>query len=292
MATIVWGQTGERVYETGVDRGVLYQPDMAGEYGDGVAWNGLTAVTESPSGAESNKQYADNGVYLNLLSAEESNFTIEAFTYPLKFEENDGSASPVPGVVLTQQDRKPFGFAYRTLVGNDQQGQNAGYKIHLCYGCLASPSEKARNTINESPEATAFSWEVSTTPAQVGTIGGKLYKPTAHLIVDSRLTDAAKLTALEEALYGTASEEPYMPLPAAVIAMVGTALTEAALVAPSYNAATKEITFPVITGVVFKIDGVTKTGTVTITKDEVVRAYASPGYKFPTPHVDEWLYEF
>lgn len=292
MTKIVWGAPGTKTYETGVDHGVLFQPDLAGEYMDGVAWNGLTNVTESPTGAESNKHYADNGVYANLQSKEESNFTIEAFSYPLEFEQNDGSASPVAGVVLTQQVRKPFGFSYRTLIGNDLQGQGYGYKIHLYYGCLASPSEKPRNTINETVEPTAFSWEISTTPVTVGTIGGVEYSPMAHLIIDSTKTDPAKLADLEEILYGTADEDPMMPLPADVIALVGTTLTEAALVAPSYDSGTKTITFPVVAGVKYTVSGVTKTGTMVITKDEVVRAYPLTGYKFPDPHVDEWLYEF
>jgi hypothetical protein len=289
---IEWDKVGERFFETGVDHGVLYQPDVVGEYMDGTGWNGLTAVNESPSGAEANPQYADNIKYLNLLSVEESAFTIEAFSYPLAFEQNDGSASPVPGVLLTQQRRKPFGFSYRSLIGNDVEGQDLGYKIHLCYGCLAAPSEKARNTINESPEATPFSWEVSTTPVAVGTIGGIAYKPTAHLIIDSTKTDPVKLAALEDILYGTANEDPMMPLPADVIALVGTTLVEAALVAPSYNSATKTITFPVITGVNFYVGGVLQDDPLVITEDTVVRAYPVTGYKFPTPHVDEWLYEF
>lgn len=292
MTTIVWDKTGERFFETGVDHGVLYQPDLVGEYVEGVPWNGLTAVTDSPSGAEPTPHYADNIKYLNLMSAEEAAFTIEAFYYPLAFEQNDGSASPVAGVTLTQQRRKLFGFSYRTLIGNDLEGQHFGYKIHLCYGCLAAPSEKARNTINESPEATPFSWAVSSTPVSVGTIGGTTYDPTAHLIIDSTKTDPVKLAALEAVLYGTTEDEPMMPQPADVIALVGTTLIEAALVAPSYNDTTKTITFPVIAGVKFTVAGVTKTGTMVITKDEVVKAYPLTGYKFPVPSVDEWLYEF
>lgn len=289
---IVWDGTGQRRYETGVDHGVLYQLDLAGEYVDGVAWNGLTTVTESPSGAEANPQYADNMKYLNLMSAEEFAATIEAFTYPPEFGQNDGSAEPAPGITIAQQRRRTFGFCYRTLLGNDVQGQDYGYLLHLVYGCLAAPSEKARNTINDSPEATPFSWEVSTTPVPVGTIGGTTYKPTAHLVINSTTTDPAKLAALEEMLYGTADDEPIMPLPADVIALVSTVLTEAALVPPSYNSATKVITFPVIAGVKFTVGGVTKTGTMTIVADTVVKAYPLTGYKFPDPHVNAWLYEY
>lgn len=215
MAKLTWDATGDRLYETGVDRGVLYPITTGSTYGTGVAWNGLTAVNESPSGAESNPQYADNIKYLDLTSAEEFGFTIEAFTYPVEFEECDGSAILVEGVTIGQQTRKTFGFSYRTLVGNDTEGTAHGYKIHLCYGCKASPSEKSRSTVNDSPEAVAFSWEVTTTPVNVNG-----HKPTSHLVVDTTVADAEKVTALETKLYGDSSSgTPTLPTPDEVYTM-------------------------------------------------------------------------
>lgn len=208
MSKLVWDQTGERRYETGVKNGVLYVQGAGGVYGNGVAWNGLTAVTESPSGAEPTPLYADDIKYLNLLSNEEFAATIEAYTYPEEFEQCDGSAELAPGVSIGQQDRKTFGFCYRTTLGNDTEGNNHGYKIHIVYGCLAAPSEKAYATINDSPEAITFSWEVSTTPVNVT---GK--KPTASITIDSTKVDAEKLAALEAKLYGTEDQEPTLPLP-------------------------------------------------------------------------------
>ena len=207
MSKIVWDQTGERLYETGVNHGVLYIP-TSGAYSKGVAWNGLTAVTESPSGAEATALYADDIKYLNLMSAEEFACTIEAYTYPDEFAECDGSASLVAGVNIGQQPRKTFGLCYRTTIGNDTDGNAHGYKLHMVYGCLASPSEKAYATINDSPEANTFSWEVSTTPVNVTG-----HKPTAFLTIDSTKADPAKLTALEKILYGDTDTEPRLPLP-------------------------------------------------------------------------------
>jgi hypothetical protein len=197
MPALVWDQVGERFYETGVDHGVLYVPDETGVYGNGVAWNGLTSVSETPSGAEANAQYADNIKYLNLISAEEFGATLEAFTYPDEFCVFDGLVVPTPGVTVGQQPRKMFGLSYRTRVGNDVEGDEHGYKLHLVYGCIASPSEKAYNTINDSPEAITFSWEISTTPVPVTD-----HKPTSLIVVDSRVVDAAALTDLEDQLYG------------------------------------------------------------------------------------------
>lgn len=215
MAKLTWDATGERLYETGVDRGVLYPSTTGSTYGTGVAWNGLTAVNESPSGAESNPQYADNIKYLDLTSAEEFGFTIEAFTYPVEFEECDGSAVLAEGVTIGQQTRKTFGFSYRTRVGNDTEGTAHGYKIHLCYGCKASPSEKSRSTVNDSPEAVAFSWEVTTTPVNVNG-----HQPTSHLVVDATVADAEKVTALETKLYGDSSSgTPTLPTPDEVYTM-------------------------------------------------------------------------
>jgi hypothetical protein len=225
MTKLTWDKVGEREYETGVDHGVLYLPDGTGAYTKGYAWNGLTTVTESPSGAESNKQYADNIVYLNLLSAEEFGATIEAFTYPTEFEQCDGTASPEVGVSIGQQARTPFGLSYRTRLGNDLQGNDFGYKLHLVYGALAAPSEKAYTTVNDSPEALSFSWELSTTPVEVGVVDGKEYRPCSTLTVNSTLVDADALSDLEDVLYGATAAEAKLPLPAAVIAMFAGSVT-------------------------------------------------------------------
>ena len=208
MAKLVWDESGKRVYETGVRNGVLYVQGAEGTYGKGVAWNGLTAVTESPSGAEPTALYADDIKYLELFSAEEFGATIEAYTYPEEFEACDGSASLGKGVTIGQQDRKAFGLCYRTVVGNDVKGNENGYKLHLIYGAKAKPSEKGYQTINDSPEAITFSWEVSTTPVNVTG-----FKPTACLTIDSTKIDPDKLTAIENKLYGDSSSEPTLPLP-------------------------------------------------------------------------------
>ena len=207
MSKLVWDQTGERFYETGVKNGVLYVQE-AGEYPKGVAWNGLTAVTESPSGAEASPLYADDIKYLNLMSNEEFGATIEAYTYPEEFGVCDGSAALSTGVYIGQQPRKTFGLCYRTTLGNDTETNDYGYKLHLIYGALAAPSEKAYATINDSPEAITFSWEVSTTPVNVSG-----HKPTACVTIDSTKVDAGKLAALEAVLYGSESEEARLPLP-------------------------------------------------------------------------------
>lgn len=217
MAVLVWDQVGDRLYETGVDKGVLYVPDASGVYATGVAWNGLTSVSEAPSGAESNAQYADNIKYLNLISAEEFSCTLEAFTYPDEFAQFDGLASPKVGVTVGQQARKPFGLCYRTRLGNDVEGEEHGYKLHLVYGCQASPSEKAYNTINDSPEAITFSWEISTTPAPVTGL-----KPTSLIVVDSTAVSPTDLALLEVELYGDATGTANLPTPDAVLALFTT----------------------------------------------------------------------
>lgn len=222
MSAIVWDKTGERIYESGVDHGVLYPQDDTGAYACGVAWNGLIGITESPSGAESNPQYADNIKYLDLMSAEEFGATIEAYMYPVEFEECDGTAEVAPGVTIGQQNRKTFGMSYRTKVGNDVAGQDYGYKLHLFWGAKASPSEKNFQTINDSPEATTFSWEVTTTPVVLTTINPKtkkVYNPTASMVVNSTKVDATKLAALEKILYGDTESEPRLPTPDEVIAI-------------------------------------------------------------------------
>lgn len=214
MTALVWDQVGERIYETGVDRGVLYVPDNSGVYATGVAWNGLVSVSESPSGAEANPQYADNIKYLNLISAEDFSATLEAFTYPDEFAQFDGLATPHPGVFVAQQNRGVFGLSYRSRLGNDVDGADYGYKLHLIYGCQASPSEKAYNTINDSPEPITFSWEISTTPVPVTGL-----KPTALLVIDSSVVDPDALADLETELYGGVSTTPNLPTPNEVIAL-------------------------------------------------------------------------
>lgn len=214
MATLTWDVQGERYYETGVSKGVLY-PFKEGKYSKGVAWNGLTAVNESPSGAEPTPLYADNIKYLNLLSNEEFAATVEAYTYPDEFAECDGSAELAAGVSVGQQKRIPFGMSYVTKVGNDTDGQDYGYKIHLIYGALAKPSQKNYATINDNPEAITFSWELSTTPVAVPNL-----KPTACITIDSKKVEPAKLKKIEDKLYGTESEEATLPTPAELAALI------------------------------------------------------------------------
>jgi hypothetical protein len=214
MAKIVWDQSGQRLYETGVKMGVLYVQDASGAYPKGVAWNGLTAVNETPSGAEATPLYADDIKYLNLRSAEDFGATIEAYMYPEEFEQCDGSAELAPGVKIGQQARNAFGLCYRTVLGNDIAGNDYGYKLHIIYGATAAPSEKSYATINDSPEAITFSWEVNCTPVEV-----EGFKPTASLVIDSTKVDAEKLAALEAKLYGDESTEAMLPLPAEIAAI-------------------------------------------------------------------------
>jgi hypothetical protein len=216
MPPLTWDETGDRLYETGVDHGVLYIPDDTGVYAQGFPWNGLTTVTESPAGAEANAQYADNIKYLNLLSAETFGGTIEAFTYPDEFGQCDGTASPVDGLVVGQQGRKVFGLCYRTRLGNDLEGVDHGYKLHMIYGAQAAPSEKAYATINDSPAAISFSWAISTTPVPMTD-----HKPTSLLVVDSTVVDSAGLAALEAVLYGDTAAAK-LPLPDEVVSLLGT----------------------------------------------------------------------
>lgn len=289
MAKLAWDKVGERLYETGVDRGVLYIPNVSGQYLNGVAWNGLTAVTESPSGAEATPLYADNIKYLNLRSAEEFGATIEAYTYPVEFEQFDGVASPVAGVAVGQQSRRPFGLGYRTRVGNDTSGSDHGYKLHLIYGATAAPSEKAYATINDSPEAITFSWELTTTPVEVA----DNLKPTAQLTIDSTKVDAQALAALEQVLYGTSGTNPRLPLPGEVLAFFTGTTTNVEPLVPSYNAATKVITIPAVTGVVYSVEGVDVPAGAfgPITEDTIVRAIPLKGYKFPAGVDDDWAFD-
>lgn len=217
MAVIEWDAAGKRFYENGTDHGVLYPMETSGDYGTGVPWNGLTGVTESPEGAEPTDLYADNSKYATLRSTETFGCTIQAYTYPDEFMECDGSAQIAKGVYAGQQERKGFGFCYRTNIGNDTAtSSDDGYKLHLIYGCTASPSERAYETINDSPDAITFSWEVKTTPVNVAG-----HKPTASLVIDSRYADAEKLKTLEKKLYGDTDSEPGLPTPAEVITMMG-----------------------------------------------------------------------
>lgn len=212
---LTWDDAGKKLYETGVDRAVLYVQSSDGTYPKGVAWNGVSSVNESPDGAEPNPIYADNIKYLELFSAEEFGITIEAYTYPDEFEECDGSAELSAGVTARQQKRKAFGFCYRTILGNDIENEDYGYKLHLVYGCKASPSEKSYETVNESPEAATLSWDVSTTPVPV-----ENHKPTSTIVINSTKIDAAVLKKIEDVLYGTETADAHLPLPAELITML------------------------------------------------------------------------
>ena len=217
MVALAWHETGDKQYELGVDKGVFYPLNATtSAYDTAYAWNGLISVTESPSGAEVTKNYADNDVYMSLMSAEEFAATVEAYNYPDEFALVDGTAEPVPGLYVGQQPRKPFGLSYRTKVGNDSKGMDAGYKIHLIYNAMAAPSEKAYSTVNDSPEATTFSWELSTTPIDAGDV----LKSTAQLTINSLKVPAAKLKALEDILYGTTTLQARLPLPTEVIGLL------------------------------------------------------------------------
>ena len=215
MARLIWDEVGQRFFETGVKNGVLYVQDNDGSYKNGVVWNGLTAVTESPSGAEETPLYADDVKYLTLRSTEEFGATVEAYTYPEEFEQCDGSASIVNGVTIGQQARRAFGLCYRTSVGNDIQGQNFSYKLHLIYGCTVAPSEKSYSTINDNPEAITFSWELSTVPVPVDG-----FSPTASLVIDASKVDEGKMQLLEDALFGDESNEAKLLLPNEIMEML------------------------------------------------------------------------
>lgn len=296
MTELKWDQTGDRLYETGVDHGVLYLLNNSGVYDSGFAWNGLTTVTESPSGAESNKQYADNIAYLNLKSAEEFGATVEAFTYPDEFAQCDGTAV-VNGVQIGQQNRRSFGLSYRSLIGNDVEGQDYGYKLHLVYGCDAAPSEKAYATVNDSPEAINFSWELTTNPVAVsGTnpVTGKPFKPTAILTIDSTDVDADALAALEAIIYGSAGADARLPLPDEVLALFAGTVTEVETQAPTYDAGTDIVTIPAVTGVEYLVDGeVVPSGAYgPITDDIIVTARPTAGHVFTSNSDDDWVINF
>lgn len=252
MAKLVWDQISEKKYETGVEKGVLYPQSSAGLYPLGVAWNGLSKVSESPSGAEATAVYADNKKYLNLISAEEFGGTIEAYMYPDEFMECDGSKQAANGLYIGQQNRKAFGFCYKTILGNDTEMNDYGYKLHLVYNALVSPSSRDYSTVNDSPEAMNLSWEFKTTPIDV-----EGYKPTSTLVIDSTKTDAAKLAQLEDILYGTANTDPRLPLPAEVISILGGEAT------PSVNLNTHATTVEEEATVTLTADTVPSDATVT-----------------------------
>jgi hypothetical protein len=292
MAPLTWDQVGERLYETGVDHGVLYIPDSSGSYDDGYAWNGLTTVTESPSGAESNPQFADNIKYLNLISAEEFGATVEAFTYPDEFAQCDGTAVPEPGVTIGQQGRKQFGLCYRTRVGNDVEGTDHGYKLHMVYGCQAAPSEKAYATINDSPEAIAFSWDVTTSPVPVTDL-----KPTALLTVDSTVVPAATMKELEDILYGTGGVDARLPLPDEVVALFGGSVTKVRLTganAPTYVSATHIVTIPAVAGVTWTINGAEATpgDQPALSAGQSANVQAEPTSGHVIEGDDDWTFDY
>jgi hypothetical protein len=296
VTALTWDATGTRKYETGIDKGVLYIP-TDGVYDIGYAWSGLTAVTESPEGAELTALYADNIKYLNLQSVENFKGTIEAYTYPEEFEQCDGSAGPESGITVGQQTRKTFGLCYRSLIGNDTLTTDYGYKLHLVYGCLAMPSEKAYNTVNDSPEANTFSWEFDTTPVAIpGTnpLTGKAYKPSATIVIDSTKVDADALADLEERLYGTIATDPDLPTPEEVFAFFAGTVTEVTPGVPTYNSSTDIITIPSTTGVVYRVNGViVPSGAFgPIAANKLVTAKPAVGYKFAPLVADEWLITF
>lgn len=289
MTALVWDELAERFFETGTDRGVLYIPTN-GEYSDGVAWNGLTAVTESPSGAEPTKQYADNIAYVTLMSAEQFAGTIEAFTCPDEFWQFDGVQVTTGGLQIGQQKRGDFGFCFRTKKGNAND-EDLGYILHLVYGAKASPSEKAYKTINDSPEPVTFSWAFTTTPVNVTDM-----RPTAIIKIDSTdsRVDPAQLAQLETVLYGTVGVDPRLPLPNEVATIMQDGVNLVTPTAPSYNSSTDIITIPSVTGVIYSVNGVdVPSGAYgPIAVNTVVRARPAPTYQFTGTYVTEWLIVF
>lgn len=282
MTKLTWDTTGNRRYETGVDRGVLYIPNASGVYDTGYAWNGLTKVTEKPTGAAPTATYADNIKYLNLISLEEFTADIAAYTYPSQFEQCDGTQAPEPGVAIGQQPRVSFGMSYRTLVGDDLES-TAGYKIHLVYGAFAAPSQKDFASVNATPAAIEFSWSITTTPA---TVTG--YKPTATITIDSTKVSSTALAILEGFLYGTSGTSPSLPTPDAVLAIFAGTVTTVTPTVPTYNSTTHTITIPTVTGVIYYIDGVVVTGAVVITGNTVVTSMPDVGYQFPPETDSDW----
>jgi hypothetical protein len=287
VSQLTWDKTGERQYETGVDRGVLYLPNESGIYDTGVAWNGLTKVSEKPTGATPTPLYADNIKYLNLISTEYFEADVSAYTYPDEWAACDGSQEPEAGVAIGQQPRQSFGMCYRTRVGNDLSGTQAGYKLHMVYGAFAAPSQKDYATINDSPTAIEFTWSVTTTPVNVTG-----YEPTATLTIDSTKVDAGALATLEGFLYGTSGTDPSLPTPDAVLAIFSGTVTAVTPVVPTYNSSTHTITIPTVTGLTYYIDGVAVTGSVVITETKIVSVVPSPGYRIADEHVDAWEIDY
>ena len=291
MAVLTWDDLGQRFYETGVDHGVLYVPDDGGIYSPGVAWNGLTTVTESPSGADATAQFADNIKYLNLVSAEQFGGTIEALTYPDEFQQFDGLAIPTAGVAVGQQTRKRFGLCYRTLKGNDLEGNDFGYKLHLMYGVQASPSQKAYGTVNDTPAPIAFSWTVTTTPAPVSGL-----KPTSLITIDSSEVDGTALANLQTVLYGSSGIDPLLPTPDAVIAMFSGSVTVVdPLTAPTYNSGTHTITVPTQTGITYYVGDTPITAgshVLSSGQHEIITARANNGFIIGAGNDSDWEFTF
>lgn len=287
MTQLTWDNTGQRTYETGISKGVLYLPDVNGNYTQGYAWNGLTKVTEKPSGATATAQYADNQMYLNLVSTERFDADLEAFTYPDAWGVCDGSVSPEPGVSIGQQPRQTFGLSYRTEIGNDLSGTQYGYKLHLVYNGLAAPSQRDYASINDNPSPIAFTWTVSTTPIQIPG-----YKNASTLTIDSTKVQPAALANLESFLYGTAGTEASLPTPQAVLALFAGTVQQVTPIAPTYTQSTHTIAIPNVTGITYEINAEPVTGNIVITGDTVVTAMPNTGYMFPPVSVDEWLVTF
>lgn len=285
MTQLEWDKVGERFFRTGVSHGVLYIPNNKGLYLNGFAWNGLVSVTYSPSGAEANKQYADNIVYANIKSAEEVGGTIEAFTSPKEFAECDGTRMPVPGLYIGQQRRKSFGFSWQTLLGNDLEGTDYGYEINIVYGADANPSEIQDQTVNDSPEPATLSWEFTTTPVAVPGL-----KPTAKITIKSTDLDEAKLAELEAILYGTAGSNPRLPMPAELIELLTNGTTEVNPTKPVQTG--NDVAIPNTTGVTYSANGEDlEVGTFTLTEDTIIAARPKQGYRFPAVVDTDWLYE-
>lgn len=297
MTRIQWNAAGANKFQAGVQNGVLFVRDAEGNYGDGVAWNGLTTVTESPSGAEPNKQYADNKVYAILKSAEEFAATIEAFWSPKEFDQCDGSASPAPGMYMGQQARKSFGFSWVSLIGNELVGFELGKRLHFAYGCDAAPSEKSNATLNESPEAGGLSWEVTTNAVDVGTINGVEYRPVAHVYVDSTEVSLATWQALEDIVYGSGGSEPRLPMPQEIFDLINGGITEVnlglAANQPSFVSGTGVITLPAVTGVQWKVNGVNKASGAqpALGVGESATVLATPLAGYTLQGDDDWVFE-
>jgi hypothetical protein len=287
VTQLTWDPTGHRLYEAGISKGVLYLPDVSGNYNEGYAWNGLTKVTEKPTGAVATPQYADNAMYLNLVSTERFDADIEAFTYPDQFAACDGSVALEPGLMLGQQPRKTFGLSYRTEVGNDLAGTQYGYKLHMVYNCLAAPSQRDYQSINDNPNAIALTWAVSTTPIAVPG-----FKNASTLTVDSTKVDAAALANLEAFLYGTVGQDPQLPSIQAIQAIfAGTVITVTPVI-PTYTSATHTITIPTVTGVTYYINGLPVTGSVVIAANTIVTAQPNVGYQFAANVDNDWEIDF